>query len=105
MLLGILFGVVILLNFARGRFWCRYICPLGGLLGIVGKNPVVRIKVDADKCTKCMACVSVCPTGAEPESDGSWRAGECIYCWNCEGICPVDAISFKFMVAGGGEER
>lgn len=101
MLLGILFGVIIVLNFVRGRFWCRYICPLGALLGIFGKNPSVRIKVDPERCTNCMACVGECQTGADPQSNGSWRAAECIFCWNCESICPVDAISFNFRVPGG----
>jgi len=52
-----------------------------------------------------MACVKECPTGADPNSDSSWRASECIYCWNCESICPVDAISIKFIMPGGAESH
>ena len=28
-----LFGIILALNRFRHRFWCRYICPLGALLG------------------------------------------------------------------------
>jgi len=48
----VIFGIVIALNFFKARFWCRYVCPLGGLLGIAGKNPILRLNVDADKCKK-----------------------------------------------------
>jgi len=97
-LLGVLFGVVIILNFFRGRFWCRYVCPLGGMLGLVGKYTPLRLKIDPDKCTSCMTCTSVCPTAADPQAKGSWRPSECIYCWNCESACPETALSFSFGV-------
>lgn len=101
MLLGILFGVAIALNLFRNRFWCRYICPLGAMLGIFGKNPTLRLKVDTGKCTDCSLCAMDCPTGADPVKEESWRASECIYCWNCESSCPVGAITFKFQVPLG----
>lgn len=103
MLLGVLFGVVIALNMFRNRFWCRYICPLGALLGILGKNPVVRINVDKGKCNDCSLCRMECQTGADPVGGSGWRAAECIYCWTCESVCPNKAISFEFKAPGGKE--
>jgi polyferredoxin len=100
MLIGVLFGVVIALNFFRGRFWCRYICPLGGLLGIFGKNPTVRVTVDADRCKNCLDCVATCQGGADPKSTESWKPAECLYCWNCRSECPEDAISINFKAPG-----
>ena len=96
MLFGVMFGAVLVLNFFKARFWCRYICPLGGLLGIVGKNPVLRLNVDAEKCRNCMECVIDCQGGAEPQSNETWRPAECVYCWNCHSVCPVKAITFEF---------
>ncbi len=32
--------LVIGLNFVRPRFWCRYICPLGGFLGLISQKPL-----------------------------------------------------------------
>jgi polyferredoxin len=100
MLFGLLFGTVLALNFFRARFWCRYICPLGGLLGITGKNPVLRIAVDADKCKNCMECVAECQGGSEPQSTETWKPAECVFCWNCESACPAKAISFNFKSPG-----
>lgn len=101
---GILFGIIIGLNFLRARFWCRYICPLGGLLGLFGKNPTVRLKIDAEKCNDCSLCVMDCLGGADPLKEESWKPSECFFCWNCHSGCPTDAISFQFRVPGGGDK-
>lgn len=100
MLFGILFGIIIALNFFKARFWCRYICPLGALLGIVGKNPLLILVVDREKCKDCMECVAVCQGGAEPQSNETWKPAECVFCWNCQSECPTKAISFQFKMPG-----
>ncbi len=48
-----LFIAVLGLNFIVSRFWCRYLCPLGGLLALFSKIPFIRHKVDTNKCTSC----------------------------------------------------
>ena len=101
MLFGVLFGVIIALNFLRARFWCRYICPLGALLGLFGKNPTVRLTIDPEKCNDCQACVMDCQGGSDPQSMDTWKPSECLFCWNCHSGCPTDAISFQFQVPGG----
>jgi polyferredoxin len=92
LLIGVLFVAVVALNFFRARFWCRYVCPLGALLGVVGKNPVVHLHKDEEKCNSCRLCVVDCQGGASP--DNRWRASECFYCWNCHSACPAHAITF-----------
>ena len=39
------FAVVVALNRVAERFWCRYLCPLGGYLGLVSRLAVVRREV------------------------------------------------------------
>ena len=101
-LIGLVFGGILALNLWRHRFWCRYICPLGALLGLAGKNPLLRLKKDQEACNDCRLCVAVCPAGANPDgpSDRSdaWKPAECFFCWNCESVCPKQAISFEFAV-------
>jgi polyferredoxin len=100
LLIGALFGVVVGLNFFRARFWCRYICPLGALLGVVGKNPTLRLVKNEAECNDCGLCLPDCQGAAEPQSHGGWKPSECFYCWNCESKCPNDGIKFRFEVPG-----
>jgi len=50
---------VVLLNALAHRFWCRYLCPLGALLGLVAKVQVLR-PVVGDACDGCAACARAC---------------------------------------------
>jgi ferredoxin len=93
-LIGALFLVVVALNFWRARCWCRYLCPLGALLGWVGKNPFVRFKKNEDKCSNCRLCLVDCQGGARPENTLEWKPSECFYCFNCKQDCPSEAILF-----------
>jgi polyferredoxin len=94
LLIGILFALVAGLNAYRARLWCRYVCPLGGLLGVAGKNPLVRVTREAGLCNDCRACRIDCHGGANP--DGDWRPTECLYCWNCVQACPTKGIRIGF---------
>ncbi len=100
MVFGVLFGVVVALNFFRARFWCKYICPLGALLGVIGKNPVVRLKTDSELCSNCRLCLVDCQGGANPNGDAQWKPSECMFCMNCYSSCPSHAISFRFEIPG-----
>jgi MauM/NapG family ferredoxin protein len=102
LLIGALFIAVVALNFWRPRFWCRYVCPLGALLGVVGKNPLVRLKKDAEKCDSCRLCLVDCQGGATPDNPLEWKPSECFYCWDCKSDCPAQAISFTCQPTRGG---
>lgn len=93
-LIGILFAVILGLNLLAPRFWCRYLCPLGALLGLVGtKQPLARVDVDGEKCTSCRRCNISCQGDASPFPAGQWASRECVTCFNCRDVCPVDAIT------------
>lgn len=72
-------------------YWsfCRFLCPLGALYGLFSKIALLGVKVDAELCTDCGACVRACPTDIRKAGDS-----ECIHCGNCIDLCPVNAISF-----------
>jgi MauM/NapG family ferredoxin protein len=88
-------AAVLGLNAVRSRFWCRYLCPLGGLLGLISKISFIRHKVNAGKCISCRKCSTLCPTGAiSPENHFTADVAECTYCLKCMENCPTMAISF-----------
>jgi len=102
MLIGLSFLAVILLNLYRERFWCRTLCPAGALLALLGRWNLVKVKVDAAKCTQCGLCTRHCQTQATPFPNPDWRPGECVYCYSCAARCPTQAISFPIAASPSG---
>jgi MauM/NapG family ferredoxin protein len=94
LLIGLVFTAILGLNFLAPRFWCRYLCPLGALLGLVGWKQVgARVANDKDKCISCRRCVVACQGDATPFPPGEWASRECLVCYNCRDVCPAGAIS------------
>ncbi len=92
---GLLFLGAIALNARKERFWCRYLCPTGALLGLLSRWNLLKLKIDDEKCIKCGLCTQHCETQAHPYPNDQWKSGECIYCDNCASICPTAAIGFR----------
>jgi MauM/NapG family ferredoxin protein len=96
LLIALPFVAILALNAIRPRFWCRYLCPLGGLLGLVSNVAQIRHNVDVEKCKPCQLCASGCPTGAiDPGRKFAVTPAECTTCLDCLEICPTGAISFR----------
>jgi polyferredoxin len=80
------FGALFTLEQIRPRFWCRYVCPAGALLGLLSFRPSWRRRVS--RCTGCGQCRRHCPTGAIGASPCNTDHRECIACRRCEALCP-----------------
>ena len=86
----------------RRRNWCRNLCPLGTLLGLLGRLSIFRRR-PAKLCADCQGCRDVCPTGFDQEI---LQKEECILCLECELRCKFKRANFTLTRAkrhGGGE--
>jgi polyferredoxin len=91
---GILMAVVLLNLFAE-RFWCRYLCPLGALLGLMSKIALLRRRIEPG-CLGCKLCTAACPMGTiQPSDDYASDPGECTMCMECLDDCPLGVTTFK----------
>jgi len=88
-----LFSLILVLNRIRPRFWCRFICPLGALLGCSSTYNRIQRKV-SEKCTECNICHASCQGAPAKEGAKDWNPQECFLCFNCQNVCPEEAVSF-----------
>jgi polyferredoxin len=86
--LGVLAGLFILSLVLRG-FWCRYLCPYGALLGMLGLISPTRIRRDATTCSDCSSCATACPAFIRVDRVKEVVSDECIGCMACVDNCPV----------------
>ena len=67
-LIGSVFLAAIFLNFVVPRFYCRFICPLGALLGVFSRYALWRVGKTKDDCSMCMRCETDCEGACEPSA-------------------------------------
>lgn len=93
--IAIPFVLVLLLNVFERRFWCRYLCPLGALVGLGSKFSWIKRFVGQKSCVQCGECASQCTMGAiSPKLNYVSDPAECIMCMDCGPVCPKRTITF-----------
>ena len=94
--LGIIFIFLVALNFRVTRFWCRALCPLGALLGLISRWSILGLVKTPEHCENCNRCLLRCQGGDDPIGGVPWRQAECHLCLNCIDECPEHGLRFKF---------
>ncbi|MCX8056545.1 MAG: 4Fe-4S binding protein [Ignavibacteria bacterium] len=90
--------ILALLSTIFRNFWCRYLCPYGALLGLVGLLSPFKIKREVSTCIDCNKCTKVCPNFIDVANKKIVISDECTSCMNCVDACPVkDTLYVNFI--------
>ena len=87
---AIVLGALVLLSVFIQNFWCRYLCPYGALLGLLGRFSPARIRRAPDVCIDCAKCAVACPARLPVDKLITIRSAECTGCLDCVAVCPAD---------------
>ncbi|HMN17373.1 MAG TPA: 4Fe-4S binding protein [Ignavibacteriaceae bacterium] len=106
--IGLELFIVILIIFIEGitfkSYWCKYVCPVGGVLAIFRTPKTLSIIHNESACS-CAAnvepCSIACPLGLSPKSEKLYP-----YCYNC-GLCIkiCEKTGFGALSFGFGQEK
>jgi len=90
------------------RFWCRYLCPVGGMNGLFAKLAVSELRAQIGTCSG--SCSSfACFKGGPAEGEGFATAGcpvgthpahladnrNCVLCLTCAQACPHRSVTLR----------
>ena len=101
LLIGAVFLTTVFLNLKVPRFYCRFICPLGALLGVLGTFSLWRIGRSGDECSQCQLCDTDCEGACQPAD--KIRLSECVLCMNCLESCQHGIVNYRTAVSETGE--
>jgi polyferredoxin len=86
----IVIGVLVAGSLLVRNFWCRYLCPYGGLLGLVSLLSPVAIRRNQESCIDCGKCAKACPSALPVDRLLAVHSAECTGCMECVAVCPAE---------------
>lgn len=99
--ISVIFFTALFMNLIIPRFYCRFICPLGALLGICSRYSLWRIGRSEAACSACNRCECSCEGACNPA--GKVRIPECVLCLNCLYTCDSGVVGYSTRVSATGE--
>lgn len=93
---ALILGAIFALELIGRRLWCRDLCPLGAMVGLIGHFPFIR-RTPGKVCKNCNHCAHICRMGAHgPDHAGGVSSATCNLCMDCVDECPQAIIKFGF---------
>jgi polyferredoxin len=93
---SILLIIVLLGSMLYDRFFCKYLCPMGAVYGLLSKVSPSKITRNKDKCINCNLCNKNCPSNIDVAHLDNVTSAECLSCQSCVLSCPKNgALEYK----------
>lgn len=99
--IGALFLTFTVISLRIPRFYCRFICPLGALFGLLTRWSLWRIGKKDAPCKNCQQCERDCEGACQPT--GTIQTSECVLCLNCLAQCRHGVMGFNTAPSTAGE--
>jgi MauM/NapG family ferredoxin protein len=88
----VMFVGILVISWIERRMWCRHLCPLGALLGLIGRMAIFGRVVNDRACSTCGACAAACPMDAIRDGGHSTDCSRCEGGLECADACPQGAV-------------
>jgi transcriptional regulator with AAA-type ATPase domain/NAD-dependent dihydropyrimidine dehydrogenase PreA subunit len=113
LLLLITAGAMIFSALFERRFWCRYLCPIGGMNGMFAKLSMTELRAQQGTCSA--ECTTYqCYKGGPRKGEGLETGGcplyshpaqlqdnrDCVLCMTCLKACPHRSVEFNLRPPG-----
>ncbi|MEG4804994.1 sigma 54-interacting transcriptional regulator [Microcoleus sp. ARI1-B5] len=113
LLLLITAGAVIFSLIFERRFWCRYLCPIGGMNGLFAKLSIIELRAQQGTCAAECSTYH-CYKGGEGFGEGLTTNGcpvyshpaqltdnkDCVLCMTCLKACPHRSVELNLRPPG-----
>jgi len=91
--------ITVIASLFVNRFFCKYLCPVGALYGIIGKLSPLKVERNLKTCVNCGMCSQKCPMDIEVHTLEKVTSAECISCTRCVDVCPGSGNMIAMKVA------
>jgi len=113
LLLLITAGAMIFSAIFERRFWCRYLCPIGGMNGMFAKLSMIELRAQQGTCSA--ECTTYqCYKGGPQKGEGMKTGGcpvyshpaqmednrDCVLCMTCLKACPHRSVELNLRPPG-----
>jgi polyferredoxin len=113
LLLLITAGAVIFSVLFERRFWCRYLCPIGGMNGLFAKLSMIELRAQQGICSATCTTYQ-CYKGGSQKGEGMETGGcpiyshpaqlqdnkDCVLCMTCLKACPHRSVELNLRPPG-----
>ncbi len=86
----ILGGAFLIAGMFVGRIYCRYLCPYGAILALLGRFSWRSVNITPDNELDCGLCTEACPFGAIEKMRAV--SSSCLFCARCYKSCPRERV-------------